>query len=313
MTDQKKPEDNQNDSEKKTLTPWQKENIIYMKKMEEAEETQTNDHEEPPVSEEVEEETIEEIESFVDKLPKVREQRHRVLRRRLSLIIGILGVAVIALTYYISPYSKLAGVAVSGNGQTPSEDIIDAADFQLHEDMWTQFFDKKTHLEQIKKRNPRVKEAVLKIKDLNHFQIGIKEYKVIAYGWINGQYHPLLENGLILNEIVEPSNQGLITFKNFKSKSDTLKQMLKFYSQLPEDLKGNVAEIQSNATDSNPYAVELKMRDGNTVFGNSTDLDKKIIYYPDVANDMKDQGVIHMEAGIYSEQPKKETEDSNAE
>lgn len=315
MTDQDRPNNKPIESEKETLTPWQKENIIYMKKKQETEnEVEITEKEDNFPSEDMPEEVIEEpVDSFVDKLPKVREQRNRILRRRLTLIIGILGMAVLFLTYYISPYSKLAGVSVSGNGKTSSDDIIDAADFRIHENMWTQFFDQKAHLNQVKKRNPRVEHVSLKIKDFNHFQIDVKEYSEIAYGWVNGQYHPLLENGLILNEIVTPDKPNLITYKNFKSNSEALKEMIKFYEKLPEELKTNIAEIQSNATATNPYAVQLQMKDGNTVFGNSTDLDKKIIYYSDVANDMRTQGIIHMEAGIYSEQPPKETSESDSE
>ena len=144
-------------SDKNNLTPWQKANRKYlaeqgMKNQESKKEdtpldTPLSDSEEERTVQEEQQETsqsesqsekkiefFEEIKqkknggpyngSFLNRLPNLKSQRHKVLFRRLALIITVLGIPLIFLIYYVSPYSKLQAVAVSGNKVVNSQEII---------------------------------------------------------------------------------------------------------------------------------------------------------------------------------------------
>lgn len=314
------------------LTPWQKENSEYLKKQ--ANETQWEKRTEKNADEISKEDELENITiqndqenssfkkvnasdkinsaSFVDKLPKIMEQRKKTLIRRLTLLISVMGIAALLMIYYVSPFSKLEQVAVVGNNLTNQEDIIQSANFQLNKDIWTQYFGRKVNIEDIKKRNPRVKDVSLQIKKINEFELNVTEYQTIAYSLEDNQYYPVLENGTVLSEVVSEKNESLPVLIDFENDSKLLTDMLDIYYGSDDIIQNNIESIQATPRESNPYSVVLNMKDGNQVIGSIIDLSDKLIYYPDIVAEMTENGIIDMEAGIYSA-PYPETTNSSEE
>lgn len=216
-------------SDENNLTPWQKANRKYlaeqeMKNQEPKKEDITLDtplsdsEEEKTVQEEQQEESqsekkiefFEEIKqkknggpyngSFLNRLPNLKSQRHKVLFRRLALIITVLGIPLIFLIYYVSPYSKLQAVAVSGNKTVNSQEIISDTKLSLGENVWGQYFHRSTYIDRLKKAQPRIETANIHFKGMNEFDLDVTEYKEIALIAKNNQYYPVIENGTVLDE-----------------------------------------------------------------------------------------------------------------
>lgn len=304
--------------EEPSLTPWQKENLEYLKSQgdrpawdaakEEVEETVTEEQVLEDVSQEenLEEEQIDSenqqknsYESFADRLPNVKKIRNKRLYRRLTLIISIFMIAILIALYFVSPLSKLGAITVSGNQDIASQNIIQQSHLVKGDSLWGQFNDRKLCEEKIERQLPRVKKASISLSGLNSFKITVEEYKVVALEASNGEYHPILENGKILSEKTSAPESDLPIFANFKDQS-IIKNLMDSYNQLPENIKENISEIRYSPSKVNKELVNLHMKDTNIVIVNISQMVEKMAYYDKVASQMEKHGTIDMEVGIFS-------------
>ncbi|EOI05167.1 hypothetical protein UAY_00642 [Enterococcus moraviensis ATCC BAA-383] len=300
------------------LTPWQKENLEYMKTKGnqpvwnpsivseeneepegEAAEVDEADSEEPLLDDSEEEKQKKTYESFADRLPKIKKVRNKLLFRRLTLIVSVFLIALLIVLYFVSPLSKLGSISVSGNKSVDSQKIIEQSKLEKGESLWEQFGDRTIYEEKIERQLPRVKQATISLNGLNSFKIKIEEYKVVALESVNKVYHPILENGKILPEEMKAPVSGMPIFLNFKDQS-IIKNLMNSYNKLPENLKQNISEIRYTPSAANKELVNLHMKDTNEVIVNISQLAEKMAYYEKVASQMEKPGIIDMEVGIFS-------------
>lgn len=318
------PEDQQaNNTEsldEQNLTPWQKENLEYLKTQgdqpvwgpsvlpteEEPEEdsaegqTKEPDPEEPSLEEaETPEKQKSTYESFADRLPKIKEVRNKRLYRRLTLIISVFLVAILIVLYFVSPLSKLGKLSVSGNKSVDSQSIIAQSKLAQGKSLWEQFGDRKIYEKKIQRQLPRIKKATISLNGVNSFNIKVDEYKVVALESVNSIFHPILENGKILPEEMKAPVSGMPIFLNFKDQT-IIKNLMNSYNKLPEDLKQNILEIRYAPSKANKELVHLHMKDANQVIVNISQLEEKMAYYSKVAGQMDKAGFVDMEVGIFS-------------
>lgn len=236
--------------------------------------------------------------SYADRLPKISHERQQRLRRRLLIIIGFCLVAIIALTYYISPYSKLNAIEVVGNEKIKNEQIADATGYKKNEFFWTAYFNGDT-LDEIKKISPRIKTVSKSISHVNNIKFNIEEHQEVAYAKLKGNYYAIIDNGVITEEPVEKTNKEFVVFTNFEN-DDNLAKLFKMYQTLDDAMKKNIAEIVLNPDGKISSRLLFRLKDGNQIIGSVKDITEKIGYYEKVAKEMKEPGVVDMEAGIFS-------------
>lgn len=321
---QQKEEDSSLDTS--MLTPWQKENLEYLKsqgdkpswqpslieneteeKKDESEEASEVEEEknEPKKSEskkesnEQKEKNKQSYESFADRLPNIKKERNKRLQRRLTLIISIFFVAILIVLYYISPLSKLGNITVSGAESIDAKQVITQSKLEKNASLWEQFWDRKIYEKNIVRRLPRVKSASISLNGLNSFKINVKEHKVVAMESNDGKYHPILENGKILTEVESSPQSDMPVFQNFSDET-IIKRLITSYNKLPDDIKNNISEIRYEPSKSNKDLINLYMKDANKVIVNIDQLSEKMAYYQQVASQMTEPGVIDMEVGIFS-------------
>lgn len=336
------PEEKKEREEKakqENLTPWQLANMEYLKqkalenKEQEAQEPpeQPNDSEqsaeksntsepadekmeevkeESPPAEENEADKIEEKEpakgpkngSFLERLPNIRHERNRRLVRRSSILIGLFAIPALLLLYYISPLGKLGGVSVKGNEKISTEIIKKELNFTVGDNLWSQYFDRKDHVKNLKKQELQIENAEIHINGFNHFEVQVKEYPEVAYLESNGKYSPVISSGKIIPIEVEKSNGELPILESFTGSKRILK-VLEGYKELSGEVKQGISQIKYAPTSENKELLEIFMNDGNKVLVSINDLGSKMKYYPQIAKEMSDKqikGVVDMEAGIYS-------------
>jgi cell division protein FtsQ len=327
------PSSSSNDEQ---LTPWQKANRMYLnRKSKKKSETENddpdqtmNESEEPEETGKTEEQAKEtavihteqeenEQESrengpyngsFVKRLPNLKSQRNKVLIRRLSLIISILLIPLLFFIYYVSPYSKLAAVDVSGNTVVSSQEVKESANLTLGRNFWPQYWHKQEHIDRLKEEQPRIKDASIKISSMNHFKLTVSEYKEVALVAKNNDYSPVLENGTVLDEKVENPTKNLPILEGFDS-DKKIKQLMEQYNKLSSELQKAISEIKYTPTSSNKNLLLLYMNDGNQVIINITNLPDQMKFYSQVAKEMDEKGTIDMEVGIFS-YPNESTEET---
>lgn len=309
-------------TDESTLTPWQKENLKYQKERGEQAtwEPKVLSNEEAPAEPELEtEETpLEETQplprkqSFADRLPNLKKERHRRLLKRMALIISPFLIAIIGLTYYVSPYSKLGVVKVSGNEHIKAADIEKASKLTLGSGLWGQFSNRGQAEAAVKKSNPRIQSAQIQWQFPNELAIKVTEYPEVAWSLRKKEYYPILANGVILEESQKKISKDLPVLEGFEEQK-TIESFLKAFKKLPSELQNAVSEIHYAPSKVNPDLVRLYMNDKNQVLVPIETLAEKMAYYPQVAKQMKESGVIDMEAGIFSYPYETESSENDVE
>lgn len=330
----KEKEDKANEAEEQTseeqLTPWQKANLQYLKEKgdeptwspavidgqgEEHEESEEPAEAEPTETNEQTEETSEEVSgepangSFADRLPKLKMQRDSLLYRRLTFLIILFSIPLLFTIYYVSPLSKLAKVTVTGNRKLTTEAVLQAADFKLQDNLWSQFFHREKNQEKLEKAQPRIKRTRVAIENFNQFHLTVTEYREVAMLAKGNEYSPILENGQVMDETLKKDEQNLPILEDFKSEKKIL-AVLQNYQKLTPKIRSGISQIKYTPTKSNDELLKLYMNDGNQVIVNISNLTQQMRYYPQVANDMKEKGVVDMEVGIFTYPYPKEDEET---
>lgn len=224
------------------------------------------------------------------------------LTRRLTGILVTLTIGILITLYIISPLSKLQGVIVDGVSKANEQSIVTASQLKVGDNIWLQYFDKTKDMQQVVKKNPRVKTAKLSITKLNHFRINITEYDVLAVLSKNNKLYPVLSNGKILTETATDSEKSLPKLVGFKE-GEGLDSLLASYDHFSPKIKSEITSIESQSTKTNPFRIKLQMKDGNEVIGLSTTIADKLVFYDKIVAELKNKSVIDMEAGktgVYS-------------
>lgn len=316
------------------LTPWQLANMEYLKQKalekgepveqvttsEEANEISSTDG---PAEEKIEEtekdesiasqSEIEETEmedvpngpkngSFLERLPNIKHERNRRLVKRSLILIGLFSIPALLLLYYISPLAKLGGVSIKGNEKISTEIIEKELNFSVGDNLWSQYFDRKDNVKNLKKQELQIENAEVHLDGINHFVVDVKEYPEVAYLENDGKYSPVISNGKIIPIEVEKSDGDLPILESFTGSKRILK-VLEGYKKLSEEVKQGISQIKYSPTNENKELLEIFMNDGNKVLVSINDLGSKMKYYPQIAKEMSDKGIkgiVDMEAGIYS-------------
>ncbi|BBC61261.1 FtsQ-type POTRA domain-containing protein [Melissococcus plutonius] len=305
--------------EKQKLTPWQKENLDYLKKQGKEvawkqsiiENTSMSEKSDKDESISIDDKSTSQsllltekkqntYELFVNRLPNVKKERHKRLYKRLLMIVSIFLFAILVITYFLSPLSRLSNISVKGNKNIETQQIVSQSKLKINDSLWKQFNDRKNYEKNIVQHSLRAKKATISLNGLNSFQIKIDEYKIMAIEERDNYYYPILENGKILPDKTTLSGNEKPILKNFDHSEETIKKVIGAYNQLPIESKKKIANIEYARSKVNKELLRLFMNDGNQVLINISELTKKLAYYSQVASQMNQSGVIDMEVGIFS-------------
>ncbi len=222
--------------------------------------------------------------------------REKELFKRLSIILSLLALAIFITLYFISPFSKVGKIIVSGVEKSDATEIVNSSQLKVGSSLWEQYFNKADSTKQIVKKNPRVKEAKINLKNLNTLQIKVAEFDTIGYVQKGKKKYEVLSNGKFLPLTTQEINKDLPLLINFEE-GENLTEFINAYEQMDTSIKNKIENIESLATKTNPFRIKFKMKDGNEVIGLSTTIADKMAFYDKISAEMKEKGVIDMEAG----------------
>lgn len=240
--------------------------------------------------------------------------KEKELFKRLTIILSLLALAIFVTLYFISPFSKVGKIIVSGIEKSDATSVVESSDLKLGKSLWEQYFKRKELSQEIIKENPRVKSANIQLKNMNILQIKVTEFETIGYVEKGGKQYEVLSNGKFLEEQTTEKIEGLPLLINFEE-GENLTEFIQAYEQMTDEIKNKIETIESLATKTNPFRIQFKMKDGNEVIGLSTTIADKMAFYDKIVAEMKEQGVIDMEAstsGVFS-YPFKTEESSETE
>lgn len=262
---------------------------------EEIEEPETEEVSDQELEKAVEEERV----SFINRLPKIKAYRNKKMFRRLILLLMLFLVPLLATIYYISPLSRLSAITVKGNQKVSAELIIEGSELQVHEEIWKQYFDREVAIDKIQTASPRIKNANITISQFNQLQIDVQEFEEIAVLVRGQEYLPILENGSILEEPQSDAGQDKLIFEGFSDEEKIL-QTLNAYQTLEKEIQEGISQVKYAPDSNNDQLLNLYMNDGNQVIVNISNMASQMRYYPQVAREMDDKGIIDMEVGIFA-------------
>lgn len=234
-----------------------------------------------------------------DKLPRLRHQRNRKLVRRLTILLTVFGIVILAMVYLVSPLSHIATVHVTGADALSTKQVQRALQLKPGDSIFKVVGHERRLAQQAPKRNSRLKHVQITFQQPNRVKATVVEYITAGYVMRQGQYYEVLENGVVSQQSVTQPESGTPVYGNFTS-AKRLHRMILQYAQLTASTKGNISEIQDSPTKADPDRVHLFMNDGNEVYAKIATFATKMAYYPGIASKMKQKGVINLEVGAYS-------------
>ncbi|WP_265455376.1 cell division protein FtsQ/DivIB [Enterococcus sp. HY326] len=319
------PETPQNEEPKideENLSPWQQANLTYMQQQGETplwqdkkeETTEAEDTEDMSgISDEVAEKQQQKAKlkvldstkkgkrrkSYVETLPNLKEQTNKVLRRRIIILLLVFGIPLIILSYLVSPFSKLQNLTVSGNSEVSSDTIIASSNFSIGTNIFEEFFSREQLTAAVETDNPRIKSINVTLTGPTSLNIGVSEYQEAAVLLQDGVYYPILENGVVLTDTATDAIEGFPVLQDFSDQT-IITETISGYQDIATDVQALIQVIQYTPSSDNPRLLTLTMTDGNQVLVPYTTFASQMQYYPQVASQMTENGVIDMEVGIFS-------------
>ncbi|WP_088809575.1 MULTISPECIES: cell division protein FtsQ/DivIB [Listeria] len=250
--------------------------------------------------------------SIENKIPELKRYRKKKLIRHLAILVGFFAVLILITLYFLSPFSKVDQIYVSGNRQLTENEIrqasgVDSSDFVIAVN--------NSKVEKQLEKQELIKKAVVEKDGLRNLKLKITEYKTVGYMEKDGMYYDILENGKILNDNAQKfpiGNRALyVGFKN----GTVLKDMVEQMNQLPEEVIRAISEVHLDPKKSDAEHIVLYMNDGNQVSATIPTFAEKMSYYPSIVAQLQEgqKGVINLEVGAYFESYYKQNEAKKSE
>lgn len=238
----------------------------------------------------------------VQQLKVIQNRKIKASRRKKALVICILiTVILLVCMLFLNRYAKISKISVKGNETVSQSEIIGLSNLSGKDNYWN------LHEEYIKesiKKNKKIKKVNVLKKFPSQIIIDVKEYKTIAYKVQDNDYYPILENGTMLDKIINNQDkEGVTVIKQFTSNDeDLLKKLVSELKTLPIEIQNKISEIHLSPIDVEKSQIILYTTDGFTVSSLINDFSTKMKFYPSIIQklDPKQHPVIHLEGAIYA-------------
>ena len=169
---------------------------------------------------------------------------------------------IISLVYFLSSYSNIFRIVVSGNRYLKDEDIIRYSELTTDDKF---LFTLPFVVENKIKNNPMIGNCVVKRLDNRLIEINVEEKKAICYKENNGKYQLILDNDERID--LDDTNNYLINYVPYIDgfTDDEIILIEKNLEECDYKIINEISEIH-NYPELKYQNVELIMRDGNYIF-----------------------------------------------
>lgn len=209
---------------------------------------------------------------------------------------------VISLTFFywvISPGSMVQQINVTGTRDLTPKQVVAATGIKTQRSI----FGVLLHEQAIEKRalasNNQIKDVTVQVASPTRLQINIDEATRVGYVLRNHKYYLVLEGGKVLEQPLTTSNLGLPIYEGFKNKA-LFNATINKFATLDTPIRGAVSEIHFSPTKGDPQRIILYMNDGNQVNATIATFADKMAYYPSIAAQMAQPGIVDLQVGAFS-------------
>lgn len=201
--------------------------------------------------------------------------------------------------YLLSPLSHIQSIEVTGNKEFSKTQIMKIGNVKKDDWIFPYLFGQRNKSTSVYKKQPKLVSYKIKRQGFNHLKVTVKENSIAGLVLRNKYYYTILDNGKVIKKSKKQPSSDYPVFKNFHSAS-VLKTLLTQFQELPSVVRTGISEIDYVPSKDNPNKLHLYMNDGNEVYAVLPTFAEKMKYYPQMAADMKQKGVIDLEVGAYS-------------
>ncbi|EUB24878.1 POTRA domain protein, FtsQ-type [Streptococcus sp. AS20] len=232
-----------------------------------------------------------------------KETREKIAPRHVYRALPVLilsSVLLILAVYFISPYSKLKNIEVTGNKQLSKTEVLDASSIQKEDYTLTTYLSQKAHAKNIKQSNLWAEKAEITYRFPITFKIKVTEYKVVAYDYSGEQYFPVLSSG---EEIANPVTKSQLPKSYIRldfSDKAMLKKFVRQLAGISDTIKSEIQTVQHTPSKATEDLLTLMMTDGNKIIVPLSEVAKKLPYYEKIKPQLTEASIVDMEAGIFS-------------
>ena len=232
-----------------------------------------------------------------------KETREKIAPRHVYRALPVLilsSVLLILAVYFISPYSKLKNIEVTGNKQLSKTEVLEASSIQKEDYTLTTYLSQKAHAKNIKQSNLWVEKAEITYRFPITFKIKVAEYKVVAYDYSGEQYFPVLSSG---EEIANPVTKSQLPKSYIRldfSDKAMLKKFVRQLAGISDTIKSEIQTVQHTPSKATEDLLTLMMTDGNKIIVPLSEVAKKLPYYEKIKPQLTEASIVDMEAGIFS-------------
>ena len=202
--------------------------------------------------------------------------------------------------YFISPWSRIKQIEVTGNKQISSADVLAFSGILSEDYTLTTVLNQKAYAKAIEKHLPLVKSARMSYRFPLDFKIKIEEYYTIAYVKDGHVYHSALSSGAVLADQIEEEALPPSPLRLQLTDLAMVKKLVLALDQLDEGLVARLDSIELSATPATKDLLRILTAEGHELLVPLNEISKKLPYYEKILPKLLVPSVIDMEVGLYS-------------
>lgn len=231
------------------------------------------------------------------RMPRLRWHHYKKNGERVIVLVLLFGAVLALMLYIISPLSKVKSVTVVGNNSLDSSQVERATRIYPGRFIWGVVLGKKDLCRQARFRQPQIDHVSVQITGPQSVKLRVSENALIGTARLGQKTYAVLADGRM--QETETAN-GKTVYRSFNHHRTELRQVAKQLGGLKPAIRNDISAVNYTPTKTAPQKITLYMSDGNTVLANAKTVGKKMAYYPAIAANMKQSGVIDLQVGAYS-------------
>jgi cell division protein FtsQ len=221
------------------------------------------------------------------------EQQGMMTIAGLLVVAGLLG-------FLVSPWGSVSTYKVKGNQEVPTAQLLDKLELDKGQSSLLLLTEERALAKKAHQFDPQIQNVKFTLKSPTVLEVKVTEIPSVGYIKEKDMYVPLLADGTRLTEDAKKwPAENFPVYSGFKS-DEQLDNVLESFGTLSLALRQAVSEVIWSPTSENSSRLIFVMNDGNQVFANAENFEKKFKYYPGMATQLKKNGVIDLQVGAYA-------------
>lgn len=214
-------------------------------------------------------------------------------------ILVVSGCLILLSLYFVSPYSKMKQVSVSGNQRLSEKEIEELSLISDKDYAVTTLLHAGSYANNIVNSSPTIKSAAISFQFPNQFLVNVEEFSIVGYIEQDQKYFVVLESGEVESQEISsdtlPSSYLLIKL----SDRELIKKLAVQLAKIDSSIRQKIATVELTPSKATADLLTLKMTDENTVLVPLSEIEEKLPYYKKIALETTVSTTIDMEVGVY--------------